>query len=317
MIGGRPEGIQAANCMKSICFWRFTIILSFSLAIHPAFAQDKKEKAAVSSVEDKKAEKPAPKDLPPAQEVINRFLKEMGGKETYENHKSQHAKGTVEMPGQQIKGSLELFAAQPNKMLVKIDLPGAGPVTTGYDGKVGFMVNPLIGPMLLEGKMLEQVASQADFDHILHPMEDYKSMETLDLVPFEGQECYKLKLVDKSGMETVEYFSKKTGLQAGLSMKQESPLGAMNVTTAVSDYKKFGDITMPARISQKIAGMEQVMTFESVEWDTVKDDVFELPKEVKALLEKQDDPKKEDSKQEDSKKGDSKKPDLKQIDPKK
>jgi hypothetical protein len=319
MIGRRPEGVQAANSMKLLCFWRFTIILSLAFAFHPAFAQDKKEKAADTpkAAEGQKGEKPTPKDLPPAQEVINRFLKEMGGKDTYEKHKSQHAKGTVEMPGQQIKGSLELFAAQPNKMLVKIDLPGAGPVTTGYDGKVGFMVNPLIGPMLLEGKMLEQVASQADFDHILHPMEDYKSMETIDLVPFEGQECYKLKLVDKSGMETIEYFSKKTGLQAGLSMRQESPLGAMNVTTAVSDYKKFGDITMPARISQKIAGMEQVMTFDTVEWDTVQDDVFELPKEVKALLEKQDDSKKEDSKQDDLKKGDSKKSNLKQTDAKK
>jgi hypothetical protein len=280
--------------MMKCIFLRRSIVTAGAIcfvAFGSSFAQDKKEKApdAAAKPEEKKqeAQKPAAKkDLPPAQEVLDRFVQQMGGKETYKKHKSQHASGSVEMPAQQIKGSLELFAAEPDKMLVKIDLPGAGPVTTGYDGKVGFMVNPLTGPMLLEGKMLDQVSSQADFDHVLHPMEDYKSMETVDLVPFEGEECYKLKLVDKNGMTTTEYFSKKTGLQNGLSMTQESPLGAMNVTTVVGDYKKFGDITMPSRISQKIGGMEQVMTFDKVEWDTVQDDVFKLPAEVKALIKK-------------------------------
>lgn len=250
-------------------------------------AESAKGEAGKPAGEKAAPEQRVPKsELPSAKEIVDRFVKEIGGKETYQKHKSQHAKGVVEMPAQQMKGSLEVFAAEPNKMLVKINLPGAGPITTGYDGKVGFVLNPLLGPMLLEGKMLDQVSSQADFSHILHNPEDYKSMETLDLVPFEGEDCYKVKLVDKTGAESVEYFNKQTGLQRGLSMSQESPFGTVQVTTVIGDYKKFGDLFMPSRISQKMAGMEQVMKLDEMEFDTVKDDAFDLPPEIKALIKK-------------------------------
>src|ERR1043166_2817169 len=192
--------------LKSFPAAKLILILSCFLS-SPAFAQDK-PKAEAPKADAPKAESPknpleqksaAKAELPPAKEIVERFVKEMGGKEVYQKHKSQHAKGTVEMPAQQIKGSLEVFAAEPNKMLVKINLPGTGPVTTGYDGEVGFMVNPLLGPMLLEGKMLDQISSQADFDHVLHNAEDYKSMETVDATEFGGEDCFKLKLVDKAG----------------------------------------------------------------------------------------------------------------------
>jgi hypothetical protein len=280
--------------MKPISFARlnlFVLLFGALLCVNPALAEEKKQpelKADAPKADPAKPGEPkaAPRtDLPPAREIIDRFTKEMGG-EAYKAHKSEHAKGTVEMPAQQMKGTMEVFAAEPNKMVVKISLPGTGPVTTGFDGKVGFMVNPLLGPMLLEGKMLEQVASQADFDHILHNAEDYKSMETVDLTDFGGEECYKVKLVDKAGTESMEYFSKKTGLQRGMTMSQESPFGVVNVSTTIGDYKKVGDVTMPTRISQKMAGIEQVMTMDQIEFDTVQDDVFELPKEIKALIKK-------------------------------
>jgi hypothetical protein len=244
------------------------LILSLPLAVRGA---EKEEKV--------KSEK-----LPTAQEVLERFSKEIGGKETFEKHQSQHAKGTVEM--QQVKGTMEVFAARPNKLKMVMAMEGVGEFATGFDGKVGWMNSQLMGPMVLTGKMLEEVQTQADFDHTLHDPEDYKVMEVLGREEFSGEDCYKLNLVHRTGYKSTEYFSTKTGLQKGFIATQESPLGAVTATTVVNEYKKFGDLTMPSKITQKVSGMETVMTITDMQYDKVDPSVFDVPAQVKPLLEK-------------------------------
>lgn len=255
-----------------------TLLVIFTF-VSGAWGQEKKAEAKAVQ------EEAAPKEkLPSAEEILGRFVKEIGGKEVYEKIKSQYAKGTVEMPAQQMKGEMEVFAARPNKMLMKMSLGDAGKITTGFDGKVAWMVNPFTGPMLLEGKQKEQLAQQANFDRMLHDPKDYKLMEVTGVSNFEGEDCYKLKLVDHYRTETTEYFSKKTGLQKGFSGTQDTPFGPITATTLVAEYKKFGDVLFPAKIVQKMSGLENVMTITEMEFNKVPTETFELPPEVKALV---------------------------------
>jgi hypothetical protein len=53
------------------------------------------------------------------------------------------------------------------------------------------------------------------------------------------------------------------------------------------DYRDFDGVTLPTQMIQRVMGMEQVMTTDSVEWDTVDPAVFALPDQIKALLEAQ------------------------------
>jgi hypothetical protein len=221
--------------------------------------------------------------LPGATEVLERYAKAIGGKENFKKHNSQHALGTVQMKAQGVSGKMEVFAARPNKLLMKMTIQGVGEFNTGFDGKVAWMSSQLTGPMLLEGKMREQIATQADFDHALHDPADYTKLETLGVENFNGEDCYKLKLVHRTGFESTEYFSKATGLQRGFVSTQESPLGPVTATTLVTDYKQFGELLMPSRISQKAAGVETVMTMDEMEFNKVDASVFELPPDVKEL----------------------------------
>jgi hypothetical protein len=222
--------------------------------------------------------------LPQPREILERFAKEIGGKDAFRKHSSQHATGTVEMPAQNLNGKLEVFAARPNKLLMKVALPGLGDVTTGYTGEIGWMSTAITGPMLIEGKMIEEVATQADFDHAIHDPADYKVMELLGKEDFNGEQCYKLKLVHRSGFESIAFFSIKSGLQRGFIATSQTQFGPVTATTTVVDYKKFGDLLLPARTSQKASGIETVMTIEQMEYDKVDPAVFELPAEVKTLL---------------------------------
>ena len=187
------------------------------------------------------------------------------------------------MPGQGIVGDMEVFAKRPDKTLMKVNIPGIGEVVQGYDGKIGWSVNPVTGPMLLEGKMLEEFREQASFDVDLHDESEFKSMETVEKTVFDGKPCYKLKLVRVSGKEVTEYFEVETGLLAGSTQTQETALGPVVVTGSVSDYKKFGDTLFATKLTQKLGPLTQLMTLESMEFNTVPDSVFELPETIKTL----------------------------------
>ncbi|MBM3835823.1 MAG: hypothetical protein FJ403_21655 [Verrucomicrobia bacterium] len=230
--------------------------------------------------------KPARAKLPPAKEVIAKFVQAIGGKEAYDKIESQHAKGNTELPSLGVKGDVEIFAKRPNKTFVKARIPGIGDLWDGFDGKVAWSVNPVTGPIVSEGNELEQKREQALFNSVLHDEKEYQSMETLEMTQFEGRECYKLKLVRPSGREITEFYDTKSGLLVGFITTQESPVGPMTVTATSGEYKKFGDILVATKITQKVGPVEQSITINSVEFNKVPDSAFELPEQIKALAPK-------------------------------
>jgi hypothetical protein len=245
-----------------------------------SFAADEKPAAT-----PKPAAAAPPKDLPKARAVIDRYIEVAGGRDAFTKHNSVLLKGKTEVAGKDIGGSMTLATAKPNKMVLIVDLAGI-PIKTGFDGKVGWQLNPLTGPSIMEGGELRDVSRQADFFSILHDDKDFKSIENVGKTEFEGEECYKIKLTYPDGGDITEFYSVKTGLQKGFMGTQESSLGAITATSVNEEHKKFGDLLLPSRVTQKMAGagLSQTMVVESVEFDNVPDSMFEPPAEIKALL---------------------------------
>src|SRR4029450_2982176 len=96
-------------------------------------------RAPMTAAAQAKAPSAAPKEkgevaLPPAKEIIAKYVKALGGRDAILKYTSTHVKGNFDVPAQGIKGSLEVFAAKPDKLKVKIDLPGVGIALYGHDG---------------------------------------------------------------------------------------------------------------------------------------------------------------------------------------
>jgi hypothetical protein len=257
------------------------------------WAADEKPAATPPSAKPAAADNDS-KDLPSGRAVIDRYIEVAGGKEAFLKHKSVLLKGKTEVAGKDIGGSMTLATAKPNKMVLIIELAGI-PIKTGFDGKVGWQVNPLTGPSIMEGGELRDMSRQSDFFAILHDDKDFKSIENLGKTNFEGEECYKIKLTYPDGGDITEFYSVKTGLQKGFMGTQDSSLGTISATSINEEHKKFGDVLLPSRVTQKMAGagLAQTMVVESVEFDNVPDSMFEPPAEIKALLNAPKDEKKE------------------------
>jgi outer membrane lipoprotein-sorting protein len=231
-----------------------------------------------------RAVQPADAGLPPARSVIERYVKEVGGAEVFAKHASRRAKGRISMPAQGVEGEMELLAARPDLMRVRMTIEGVGEIQSGYDGKVGWSVNPLTGPMLLEGKALQQTKADADFDAVLHSERVFTSLETVERTTFEGRPAYKLRAVRTTGDEDFEFFDTETGLMLGAIVTRESPMGAVKATHITADYKAFGALKIATRIVQRLMGTEQVITIDTVEFDTVDPAAFVPPPQIQALI---------------------------------
>ena len=166
------------------------------------------------ATEPSKPREGATAKLPSARSVLDKHLAAIGGRQAVLSHKSTRATGTLLMPAAGVTGAVEIYGAQPNRTLLKVSLDGVGEVLEGFDGTHGWSISPMTGPMLLEGKQLDEKRFDSEFHGELRSDDRYASLTTLERVDFEGRPCYKIRLVRKTGGEDIEFYDVATGLKA-------------------------------------------------------------------------------------------------------
>jgi hypothetical protein len=277
--------IRWRGCVVSSCL--AAVGLAALVAAGPALSAQVPQTPAPSkpapAAPDAKSPLPAPA-LPSARSIIDRHIEAVGGRKAILAHASSHATGTMTVAGSGITGVLDIYSAKPDKSLVKINLGGIGDVFEGFDGTHGWSLSPITGPMLTQGKELEEDKFDADFYSDLHDERRYTSMKIVDKTTFDGRPCYKVSLVRKIGGEDFEFYDVETGLKAGAVGTRESPMGPMTVTQVHTDYKKFGGQLLATTLKQTAMGTEQVLKITSIEFDNVSPTIFEPPAQIKALI---------------------------------
>jgi hypothetical protein len=223
--------------------------------------------------------------LPVGRAIIERYVQAIGGRDAVMRHKSIRYVGNFEMPAAGMKGNLTLVQAAPNKMAMTVELPGMGQMVSGYDGTVGWSINPMQGPRVLEGKELEQLREDAGPAAMLRSSDRIRSAETVELTTMGGQACYKVKITYNSGRESFDCYSPETGLLVGMTQTQESPMGSVQVTTLFDDWKEFGGLKTATKLRQQMLGQEQILTIDRLEFDRPDDTkAVEVPEQIKPLV---------------------------------
>jgi SAM-dependent methyltransferase len=254
----------------------------------------------------------APRQLPSAQAVIDRFVEAIGGRDAILSHSSRMGKLTF--TGPYATTHWTIYAQAPNRSFTRVEWDnGELRRGSGFDGDVGWVAYETDrGPHVMMGARLREAALVAAYSPELHDTEEFESIMNLGVVEFEGRPCYKLELVMKSGgatgsgalmhawaeRERIEYFDVETGLMAG--WETQSDWGAImpdgqRLTSARGgtmretqhDYRDFGGVLRPARVEwsyTSFPGYKQTITLDSVEHDVDVSSYPELPEEL------QDDP---------------------------
>jgi hypothetical protein len=222
--------------------------------------------------------------LPSAREIVARHIAAIGGEAAYRAVKSMRLRGRLEIAAQGISADFETSAARPAKLRLHVDVPGMGLTEEGYDGKVGWMIDPQMGPKLLADRELAELASDAEFDSTLQLPGYVKELTALGKAEYDGHPAYKVKVLFVSGLEQTEYFDIERGFEIGWEATRATALGVIATSSTLRDYKKFGALTQPTTIIQKALFVEQVLHVTSLDYDAVPDNAFEIPPQIKALI---------------------------------
>lgn len=220
-----------------------------------------------------------------AVEVIEKSIEAMGGAEMLSKFDSAKQTGTISIPSAGLTGTLESYVKSPDMFLLVVDFPAMGKTKQGLNGDVAWTTDAMSGPRLMPEAEERELRREADMESRLKFKDEYPTIEYVSETQFDGQKAHKLRLVNKEGNESTEYYSVESHYMIGSERVVPSQMGPTNTVSYMRDYKELGGMLQPTTMVQKIGPTEIIITLKSAEYGEVDESVFELPDAVKALIE--------------------------------
>lgn len=225
-----------------------------------------------------------PADLPPARDVVARYVAAIGGEAAVTDPRSIRTSGVFEMAGGAVRGTF-VIVQTPTQTSLTMTVPGLGEMVTAYDGTHGWSVNPMQGPRLLDGAELAALREDAGSTGLLRRSSHLVAMETVARTEIDGEACWRVRFAYASGRETADCYAVESGLLLGSWSTQESSMGTIAVETRVGEWQAFGPLRTATVMRQRAMGQEQVLRVERMEYDRADDAAaFAPPPAVRALL---------------------------------
>lgn len=196
-----------------------------------------------------------------ADEVINKYIETIGGKEKLDAIKSIKMEMVANYQGTEIP--IEVSNEKNGKMLVKINLMGKEMTQMAFDGANGWTTNMMtMKPEKMSSEDIENIKNTAgkDFpDPFLNYKEKGYKIEYLGKETKEGTECYKIKLTklpqlvngEKLDDVTFYYFDATDNVIVSSETEiKEGPMKGQMATSKMSNYQEVNGIYFPFTMNQ-------------------------------------------------------------------
>jgi hypothetical protein len=210
-----------------------------------------------------------------AEDVIEKSVTELGGRAAHAKVTSRAMSGTIVLstPGGDIKGSIEILNAVPNKTrtLIKADLSalGAGELVLDqrFDGSAGYALDSLQGNREITGNQLDNMRNSS----FPHPFLTYKEQGTS--AKLSGKEkvgdrdAYVVVFEPTSGSTVRQYIDAETYLPVKFVMKVDIPQLGQEVeqTTELLDFREVDGIKVAFRLLSSSAVQNFTIAIDKVE----------------------------------------------------
>jgi outer membrane lipoprotein-sorting protein len=217
-----------------------------------------------------------------ADEIIDKHLQAMGGKEKLKAVQSQRISGKMVM-GQGMEAPFTMEILRPNKMRMEFTIQGMTGVQA-FDGTAGWSVMPFMGktePEAMPEDEAKIMQEEADIDGLLLDYKDKgRQVEYAGKEELEGTPVHKLKVTQKAGDVVYVYIDAEQFLQLKQSGKRKVRGQEIESETTFGDFKTVEGLVFPHSIEQKAAGMPggMVMTISKIEINPgLEDSRFAMP----------------------------------------
>ncbi|NOT47523.1 MAG: hypothetical protein HOP17_07205 [Acidobacteria bacterium] len=227
-----------------------------------------------------KTEPVKPAKLPTAKEVIDQYVKALGGREAIQKIKSRVMSGTVEFVPMNLKGTFEIYAAPEYRTYTKLSIGGIGDMIEGSDDKTSWAVNPIQGSRDRTGTELLQIRQSNNFYRDVKLEQLFPKLEFKGIEKVGDREVYVITAAAEDVPSETWYFDTQTGLMLRSDMTAVTPEGKQQMTTFYEDMRPVDGVLIPFRIRIQTTQFTIVMTSTEVKHNVKIDDAkFAKPKQ--------------------------------------
>lgn len=207
-----------------------------------------------------------------AEEVLEKYVQATGGREAREKITSTLTKASLEVPGQSIRGTMEIYAKAPNKVLIVQTVEGYGEVRQGYDGQIGWGQDSSQGVRELAGVELARLKQEAAFHGELKWRELYQKVELMGTEHVGERDAYVIRFTPEVGHPVTRYYDTQTFWLVRTDFVQEGPQGSFPVQEFAADYRDLDGVKIPFQVTAKSSAGEVVMKITEVKNNVEMDD---------------------------------------------
>jgi len=196
-----------------------------------------------------------------ADEIITKYQQVMGGKEALQKINSVYTESKFEVMGMEGIGKTTLLNGKGQRQ--DIDIMGST-ITTCYNDKGGWSLNPMTGSTVAEAMPEQQYKSGKDqifvggpFFH--YPENGYKA-ELLGSEAVDSIKALKLKMTSPDSTSSIYYFDSVTGLLVKSIAQMDVQGQISDIEIRLSDYRQADGFMTPWKMEMNIPSVQFAMT---------------------------------------------------------
>ncbi len=213
-----------------------------------------------------------PVAAPTIDEILDKYVKALGGKEAIEKASSRVAKGSMEIEGMGLGGPVEMYAKAPNKSAVVIELQGVGKIMNVFDGEKAYALEPQGGLRELTGAEFATAKRNADFYEPLNLKKHFAKLEVKGTEKVDASDVYVVLATPAVGDPERLYFATDSGLLVRIDSENDTPQGKMSFATYLSDYKEVDGIKVAHTMRQVSSAFTALIKMTEVKHGVTVDD---------------------------------------------
>jgi photosynthetic reaction center cytochrome c subunit len=181
---------------------------------------------------------------PSADQLIDKYLKAVGGALALENVTSRIMKGTITFGDRNIP--IEIYSKDPDKRVSFAHTPD-GDSITAFDGHEGWLGIPGHQVREMHGPDIDAAAMDADLHFPAHLKDMFSKVEVRGLEKVDDRDAY-LVVGQREGKTPLRlYFDEQSGFLVRLVRFGETPLGRLPTQIDYADYREAGGVKIPFR----------------------------------------------------------------------
>jgi photosynthetic reaction center cytochrome c subunit len=211
--------------------------------------------------------------LPPIDQIIDRYTREIGGRAAVDNVKTRVSRGTETTANRMtppLTLSIEIYQAAENKMLVIRKTP-RGAVEEGFNGSAGWIKDEG-GQRGMPDKRLAEIRHEADFYRYLKLGQTYPQMRLLGTEKVGERETYVVGATSREDNREKLYFDTRSGLLVRRYVAFKTSFGTIPDVTDFDDYRAVNGARLPFTINWSRPPFASSLKFTEIKVNAPLDD---------------------------------------------